>query len=391
MDGSALATAMPVEAAPLRLDDGRTPDFAIPPWLGTGRPADGDDGPLIALVESAGPNVMDLFAACTLALADDGLPARIVVGDDRRDPAVAAAAAQAAVRAGADVVIGHFGSRTALPARRIYHTAGVPFLAPGSSADDLCGAEAATTLQFFGRDREQVECLAAAELRELPSGRVAIIAQARNYGARLGADLMVRLHGRHDVAAVSLVTPDLADVRAGFRNTGFGANLRRLFVFGSQEFAHAVVKQKAVRTAPWPIIFSDDSFGAPFLTSPDIAARSSVAFLVDEGQRLVDQPAAELRARATGLLGRPPGAYFSTSYLAVRAYAEAWRKAGNTGPAAVLAAIRAQIWETPYGRLRLSFEGRLTGHQWALLDAYQTGPSGSAVPLHPRPSVRRLA
>ncbi|HEX6376095.1 MAG TPA: ABC transporter substrate-binding protein [Allosphingosinicella sp.] len=332
------------------------PGFGLPAWLGAGD--DSTTGPLIVLAESAGTNVMDLMAACRLALDDAGRSARLVVGDDRRDPERAAALAAAAAP-WADCCIGHFGSRTARPASRIYGERGVPFLAPGCSADDLCGPHAPTTLQLFGRDAEQRACLADAA--RAAGGSAVIVGQTGNYGADLAQGLAADLK---DIGVLACSLLSLDELERKPPSPGAGA--RALILCGSKEFARAGLAALAGRGPQAALLLSDDSFGADFSPLLPVGARGGVAFLRETSATLLDQDADRLRRRAQRMLGTAPGAYFETSYLAVRAFVEAWARAGPADRAGWRESLLSQRWPTPFGELSLSPEGRLRGHVWAL-------------------------
>ncbi|MBS0444640.1 MAG: hypothetical protein JSR59_01705 [Proteobacteria bacterium] len=334
------------------------PGYACPAWFAA--PPSMADAPSIVLVDSAGPNVEDLLAAGALALADAGVGARIALADDARDASTAAQVAEAAVAWGADVVLGHYGARTAVPASRIYGRHGVLFLAPGTSATSLCAADAPTTWQCFGRDCEQLQCLADAAAQ---AACIAIVAQTDNYGADLAQGLDASLGARRCVARIDGEVARTGTTTPAWPAIDHTADLA--YVFGSKEFAARVLADDAFVPASTPLVFADECYGAEFLSAPRLAARSHVAYLERTGDTLVDRSATALRACAARWMGREPGAYFETSYLAMRAFAAAWQ-AGRRGADAIGASIASRTWLTPFGALCWNASRQLTGHRWTL-------------------------
>jgi hypothetical protein len=335
-------------------------DFVLPERLNGGSHIGDAATPLCVLVDSAGRNVEDLAAASVLAVTDAGSFTRLLIADDRRDPGTAETVAEAAARRGAHCVIGHFGSRTSRPASRIYARHGIPFLAPGSSADDLCSPEAHTTRQLFGLDREQLDCLVERAPR---SGRVLILGQTANYGEGLALRLRDRINHEFPDCESNLIITDNHSVHQKLDVLAHPKKYLLTFILGSQEFAQNILNSDMIRHSDTDIILSDDAFRARIFPSLDVAQRSYIAFLDNHHAALLDSPAPELRRRAGLLLRRPPNAFFETSYVAMRAFIAAWT-AGRHQPQELLTHIDRQAWETPFGRLAFDGNGRLTGHRW---------------------------
>lgn len=143
-------------------------------------------------------------------------------------------------------------------------------------------------------------------------------------------------------------------------------------ILGSQEFAGEWLYGSLRETAPPHILLSDDCFTPTLFSDPDIAARCSIAFLEKRSGAndiIVDQNMCSLRNRAATLLGRAPGPYFETSYIATRALTAAWKNAGAENPPAVLRHLLNGQWRSPFGLLKFTGEGRLRGHHWRMIPA----------------------
>jgi branched-chain amino acid transport system substrate-binding protein len=317
--------------------------------------------PLLAVCESEGPNSMDLCAAVRLALADSGSPAFVSFYDDHRSAEEAIKVADAVADAGVKYVIGHFSSNAAMAASRIYGQHGIVFLAPGSSAPELCGPSSPTTLQAFGTDDEQLDCLTDA-IKAL-SGSVTLLAQAHTYGAELARGLLQRLAEHCTRLAVYYLTrpPESAPFRIYANDVAV--------VLGSQEFASSWLQNFQRDSAPQHILLSDDCFTPKLFQNGNLATRCSIAFLRKCSDTIVDQNLTSLRQRAATLLGRTPGPYFETSYIATRALATAWRSTDVRKPDTVLRDLLKQQFSSPFGTLQFSGDGRLRGHRWQMVPA----------------------
>jgi branched-chain amino acid transport system substrate-binding protein len=317
--------------------------------------------PLLAICESEGPNSMDLCAAVRLGLADSNSPAFVSFYDDHRSAQDAAKVAETIADAGVKYAIGHFSSKAAMAASRIYGQHEVLFLAPGSSAPSLCSAASPTTVQMFGTDDEQLDCLT--EGVQSLSRSAIVLAQSRTYGAELARGLLQRLASHCNRLAIFYFErpPQTLPFRICADDI--------VVILGSQEFASDWLHSPLRERAPPHILLSDDCFTPALFLDPDITARCSIAFLDRCNDTIVDQDVCGLRNRAATLLGRAPGPYFETSYIATRALTAAWKNAGAEKPAAVLRDLLKGQWRSPFGLLHFSGERRLRGHRWRMIPA----------------------
>jgi branched-chain amino acid transport system substrate-binding protein len=317
--------------------------------------------PLLAICESEGPNSMDLCAAVQLGLSDSGSPAFVSFYDDHRSAEDAMKVADAVAHAGVKYVIGHFSSKAAMAASRIYGQHGIVFLAPGSSAPTLCGPLSPTTLQAFGTDDEQLDCLTDAIMALSTS--VTLLAQAHTYGAELARGLLQRLAQHCSRLAVYYLAkpPETPPFRIRADDVAV--------VLGSQEFAGNWLHSFLNDSSPRHILLSDDCFTPALFSAGDLATRCSVAFLRKCSDTIVDQNLLTLRHRAATLLGRAPGPYFETSYIATRALAASWRSTDAGRPDTVLRDLLKRQWPSPFGVLGFSDDGRLRGHSWQMVPA----------------------
>lgn len=130
---------------------------------------------------------------------------RLLLEDDRNDPAEAAAAATRLVAAGAWGVIGHLTSAGSLPASAIYHAAAVPQITPSSTDPRLTEQRFMNLFRTCGRDDQQGRVAAEFVLDTLHPRRVAILYDQTPYGQALAKTFERRMmHERRGLSVTSI-------------------------------------------------------------------------------------------------------------------------------------------------------------------------------------------
>jgi len=310
-------------------------------------------GPCLLLSDSHGENFEDLLAAWQLNMGRC-TKARMVVLDDQRHPEICAQTLRGVFADGwrPDAVVGHFSSPIARRVAALYAAEGVPFFAPGSSADDLAQDPDQPLFQLFARDSGQIDCLRAA----LRGQEAAVVCgEADNAGAQLMAALQVRppclLH----------CYGDPRDVPAA------QARGRPLLLLGSKEYVATCLSALATGQQPAVVYLSDDSL--------DAAAVITAARQLDCPVRVaaLDRPEAQLyqlgfalesiEADARRLLERAPGPYFLTAWMAIYLALRALRHGART-PAQMHATLTERPWQSAYGPLTFDACGRANGFTW---------------------------
>ncbi|MDE2485393.1 MAG: branched-chain amino acid ABC transporter substrate-binding protein, partial [candidate division NC10 bacterium] len=110
---------------------------------------------------------------------------RLLLEDDRNDPAEAVAAAQRLVQAGVWGVIGHLTSAGSLPASAIYQAAGIPQITPSSTDPRLTEQGFPNLFRTCGRDDQQGRVAVEFVLDSLHPRRVVILHDQTAYGQAL--------------------------------------------------------------------------------------------------------------------------------------------------------------------------------------------------------------
>lgn len=240
-----------------------------------------------------------------------------------------------------------------MTAAQIYRDAGMLFVAPGASAPELTASPGASTvLRLFGRDDTQADAIVH-RLRQLqPTGDVEVYLEDNRYGHSLGTHLKNAL-ARANIAARLVVTRDGDDIVS----VGAGP----VVVAGTREFSAQVLRRlDRSRTR----IASDDACHVAFLDEAGEAADGVlIPIFAVPAQR---EAAACLNAACHDLIGRPPGAYFLTSFTAVDLLLRVLHHLGDCGGVQAAAFLREQSWTTVLGDLSFAPSGEVTGLEWRL-------------------------
>ncbi|MEW6642402.1 MAG: ABC transporter substrate-binding protein [Pseudomonadota bacterium] len=296
-----------------------------------------------------------LIAAAHLAIAlhhqQGGLPVRPVWCDDHRSADGGRVAAAHLADRGIRYVIGHFSSRAAMTAAPIYADAGIVFLAPGASAPALTESPApSTVLRLFGRDDTQANAIVQMLQRLESTPDIEIYVEDNRYGHSLGAHLEAAL-AHADMTAHIMSGRDEGDVRS--IRTG------PVVLAGTREFS-ARLLQRLDRTRLR--IAGDDAYHAAFLVEAGPAADGVLIPVIKPPAE--HGIAADLDAAYRTLIGRAPGAYFPTSYVAVDLLLRVLRRLGDCGGMRAAACLRGQSWSTLLGELSFTPSGEVTGLSW---------------------------
>ncbi|AHD03213.1 ABC transporter substrate-binding protein [Leisingera methylohalidivorans] len=334
----------------------RRPVPALPGWfLQRQQSASDAGGSCVLLGESEGENFEDLLAAWCLNLGRRS-GVRAVVLDDQRDPGICAVTLDRMFADGLrpDAAIGHFSSPVARQAAQRYAAQGVPFFAPGSSTDDLAQVPGAPVFQTFARDSGQIAVLCGA-LRG--AGRAVVLGQPANAGAALLSAL--RAEKPCPLAGYSSFPQVPAGQIAG----------NPLVLLGSKEYAAEALAALPVQAQPSAVYLSDDSLNAAAVRQQAVRLDCPVYIAALSRPRqqtcLLGFSADSIEHDAARLLGRQPGPYFLTAWMAVY-LALRGLKQGCRTPGQMLQSLQGRSWQTVYGPLFFDDCGRAEGFSWEL-------------------------
>ncbi|MEP2781112.1 MAG: ABC transporter substrate-binding protein [Pseudoruegeria sp.] len=309
----------------------------------------------ILLSDSCGENIEDLLLAWSLNMVDRrGI--RVMIVDDQRDPETCAEMLTQIFEdeRRPDLAVGHFSSPVARRAAAVYAQYGIPYFAPGSSADDLAVDPKAPVFQMFGLDSGQISALCA----PLMSATSAVVCgQPGNAGATLLRALCSA--APCPIAAFSHISEVQPSALSG----------QPLVLLGSKEYVAEALTQLDPVMVPSALYISDDSLGSR--TVRQAAAQLGCPAFVTALQRdvangfLLGTDVQTIERDAARVLGRTPGPYFLSAWAAIYLATSACRK-GHLRPADMLRYLQSQAWHTPFGNLHFAATGQAKGFNWEL-------------------------
>jgi len=112
----------------------------------------------------------------------------LITRDDQADPRVAVQVAQQLVDEEVNGILGHFNSGTTIPASRVYHDAGLPQVAMGTSME-YTNQGYETAFRMMTSDTQQGAAVGAFIINKLHAKKVAIIDDRTAYGQGLAAEV----------------------------------------------------------------------------------------------------------------------------------------------------------------------------------------------------------
>lgn len=171
----------------------------------------------------------------------------IILLDDKAEPNVAACVAEAIVKDGIDVVIGHFSSDCARAAIPVYQAAGMPLLLPASTASGL--TDGRTVFRLCADESRQAEAIVALWRGALHGRIPSVWSDGSAYAKRLYRQLETAFGNKLPVA------PQPSDISA--------ANGAAVAYCGTHV---AVIERFAEEGSDWPgtAVCCDDCFVEEF-------------------------------------------------------------------------------------------------------------------------------
>jgi branched-chain amino acid transport system substrate-binding protein len=175
----------------------------------------------------------------------------LVAIDDRADPRLGVQAAARLANQGVAAVVGHFNSGTAIPASRIYESAGIPMIDPAATNPVITAQGFANTFTVISNDAQNAGIAGAWAVDVLKARRIAIVDDRSAFGQG-EADVFertVKAHGGN-VVARDFAPGDTGDA------VDFGPQLARiqaadadlLYFGGLAHQAAMLVKQMKARS-----------------------------------------------------------------------------------------------------------------------------------------------
>ena len=301
---------------------------------------------------------LDEANAQNLKIGEQTAHFELVPVDDRSDPRLGVQAAATLANQGVNAVVGHFNSGSAIPASRIYESAGIPMISPAATNPVITSQGFANTFMVIANDTQNAGVAGAWAVDVMKAKRVAIVDDRTAFGQG-EADVFehaVRAHGGTVVAreftesVASDFGPQLAKIKA--------ADADLLYFGGLAHQGAALVKQMKARSMNAQFVGGGGVANADFIQDAGAAAEGAMAW--EYGRPLAQLPEGPRFEQAYKTrFGTNVLAYAPFGYDAAWAAIHAMVYAKSAQPEMYRSALKALAFDGVTGRIAFEPDGSL--------------------------------
>jgi branched-chain amino acid transport system substrate-binding protein len=301
---------------------------------------------------------LDEANAQNLKIGDQTAHFELVPLDDRSDPRLGVQAAATLANQGVSAVVGHFNSGTAIPASRIYESAGIPMISPAATNPVITSQGFANTFMVITSDAQNAGIAGTWALDVMKAKRVAIVDDRSAFGQG-EADVFertVREHGGNVVArefaegVSNDFGPQLTKIKA--------ANADLLYFGGLARQGAALVKQMKERSMNAQFVGGGGVANPDFTQAAGPAGEGAMAW--EYGRplaQLPDGPRFEQAYKAR--FGTSVLAYAPFGYDAAWAAIHAMVNAKSSKPEVYRSALKTIAFDGVTGHIAFEPDGSL--------------------------------
>jgi len=283
--------------------------------------------------------------------------------DDEGKPDKAVNVAQTLVDDGVTAVLGHLNSGCSIPASRVYNSAKVIQITPGSTNPELTEHGYPYVFRICGRDDQQGQ-VAGAYLRDvLKLDTIAILHNKTAYGEGLATEVKKTFEAKGGKVVVF--------DGIGQDDNDFSANVSKIKGSGAQAFfwggmygqggpLAVKMRQSGVNI---PFVSGDGCFDVTFV---DTLKTSPNNIYLTFGRDYHSVPAAQPFLKKYNEKYGQEGAYSVYGYDAANVYLTAVEKAGTTDPDKVAAVMKGQPFDTILGKVEFNDKGDVKASGYVL-------------------------
>ncbi|PYE12269.1 amino acid/amide ABC transporter substrate-binding protein (HAAT family) [Paraburkholderia silvatlantica] len=299
---------------------------------------------------------LDEANAQNLKIGEQTAHFELVPIDDRSDPRLGVQAAATLANQGVNAVVGHFNSGSAIPASRVYESAGIPMISPAATNPVITSQGFANTFMVIANDAQNAGIAGAWAVDVMKAKRVAIIDDRTAFGQG-EADVFeraVREHGGNVVArefAESVASdfgPQLAKIKA--------ADADLLYFGGLAHQGAALAKQMKTRSMNAQFVGGGGVANTDFTQGAGAAAEGAMAW--EYGRPLAQLPEGPRFEQAyRARFGTDVLAYAPFGYDAAWAAIHAMVNAKSANPEVYRSALKALAFDGVTGRIAFEPDG----------------------------------
>jgi branched-chain amino acid transport system substrate-binding protein len=320
--------------------------------------------------------VADLNAAGGLL----GKKLALDVEDDACDPKQARSVAEKIGSAGIPFVAGHYCSSSSIPASEAYADGNVLQITPASTNPLFTERNLWNVARVCGRDDQQGTVAGDYIAKAFKGKNVAILNDKTTYGKGL-ADETKKALNKAGVTEKMFESYNKGD-------KDFNAIVSRLklenidlvYVGGYHQEAGLILRQmrdQGLKT----ILMAGDAMADKEFASITGPAGAGTLFTFGPDPR--NKPTAKAIVEAFKAKNIDPEGYTLYSYAAVQVWSQAAKKVGTTDPMKVMAAIKANAWDTVIGTLEFDAKGDIKQLDYVV---YKWDDKGNYAEINPKGS-----
>jgi branched-chain amino acid transport system substrate-binding protein len=282
-----------------------------------------------------------------------GQPLKTLELDDACEPKQAVSVANQFVGENVPVVFGHVCSAASMAASDVYAEANIVEISASSTNPKFTGRGLTNVFRTIGRDDQQAPVGAEYLLRHAPDGRIAVVHEKTAYGTGLADEFLKALDkARHPAVLDEAITPGEKDYSTLVSKLKL-ARADYLYYGGFYTEAGLIVRQmrdQGLKT----ILFGADAINTQQYWSITGEAGEGTLMTFTADHRM-DPGNRDIIARYRAENFEPEGITLY-AYAAVQAWAQAVASAGELANDKVIAALRANKFDTVIGKI--GFDGR---------------------------------
>jgi branched-chain amino acid transport system substrate-binding protein len=301
---------------------------------------------------------------------------KLLTQDDRGDIHTAALVANYLVRSEVVAVIGHWNTGASMPAANIYHAAGIPQIAPGSTGRQYTQNGYADSFRIVGHDDDGGRYASTFALQQLKARRIAVIHDDTGFGTMLANQFMQGLPDKGSaVVARQTISSKTSDFNAALttaRNTDAD-----LIFFGGLGPQAAALKLAMRRAGVNATLLAADGIVSPtFLRLAGADGEGTFGLAPGQAQEKM-AGWKKFQDKFIAAYGGPIELFAPFAYDAAYAIAAAIQQADSLDPPRIAAALHQLKYKGLTGTIAFDAEGNLLNPAYTI---YQVR-SGKWIPV----------